>query len=102
MLELIILAALAVAQVAAAIYIVFLTFAEIVDWFSSRRSMSDVNKERLGFTLQDLMASGQYRTVQGVFNKAAGTVEATRAINSSQVDAELAGYHQGNRLVVYP
>jgi hypothetical protein len=100
--ELIIMAALAIAQIAAAVYIVFLTFAEIVDWFANRRSMSGVDRNRLGFTLQDMMNNGEYRTVQGVFNKAAGTVEDARTVNSSQVDDTLAGYHQDQRLVVYP
>ncbi|MFB9451715.1 hypothetical protein Dvina_20500 [Dactylosporangium vinaceum] len=100
--ELIIMAALAIAQVAAAIYIVFLTFSEIVDWFSNRRSMSSVDRSRLGFTLQDMMNNGQYRTVQGVFNQAVGSVEDARTITSGDVDSTLAGYHQDQRLVVYP
>lgn len=101
-LETIILAALAVAQVAAAIYVVFLTFAEIVNWFDSRRNLSTVDRDRLGFTLQDMLNNGDYRTVQGVFNKTSETVEDARTVTSNQVDDQLSGYHRGKRLVVYP
>jgi hypothetical protein len=102
MLEIAILAALAFAHVAHAIYLFCLTFVEVAGWFRNRRSMAAVDRNRLGFTLQDMLNNGRYRTVQGVFNQAVGTVDEAREISSSNVDDTLAGYHRGQRLVVYP
>jgi hypothetical protein len=97
--------ALAVAEILAE---VILKFQQIFDWFMERRTrvrgglLSEADLDRAGFTLQDIMATGKYRTVQGVFNTATKEVEhGARAIISNHIDDELADYHRGNRLVMY-
>jgi hypothetical protein len=85
-----------------------LKFQDIVAWFEERRArlygnrLSTTDMDRVGFTVQDLMANGDYQTVQGVFNKATQTVETgARAVMSKDIDSDLAGYHRNNRLVIY-
>jgi hypothetical protein len=96
--ESIILLAIAAAQIASAIYIVYLVFAEIIDWFQSRRK---VNRDQLCFTLQQRLASGNYKTVQGVLDKSTNKLDKVRQIESSRIDDELAAYHRFDDLVVY-
>ena len=93
-----ILAAIAVAQVAAAIYIAFLVISEIINWFQSKRK---IGANQIGFTLQDRLKNGKYKTVQGIFNNSTQKVEDMRAVKSSRIDDELASYHRYNNLVVY-
>ena len=101
--ELIIAGALAISYVTAAVYMVFLTFTEIVSWFASRRSVSSQDRTRLAFTLQDMVKNGRYRTVQGVFNTATGQVETdARKLISNSIDSRLTAYHGSDRLVIYP
>jgi hypothetical protein len=101
-LETIILASIALTYISAAIYIAFLRFAEIYQWFANRRSVSSRDRTRLGFTLQELMKNGDYKTVQGVFNSAQQVVEpGARSIISKQIDDEFASYHDNKALVVY-
>jgi hypothetical protein len=87
---------------------VILKFSQIIDWFRERRArvhgvgLNQDDADRVGFTLVDLMAKGQYRTVQGVFNERTRHVEAgARAIMSKEIDKEFAAKHGGYRLVKY-
>lgn len=99
--EAIILAAIAVSQIAAAIYIAYLVFSEIVDWFRSNRKLAANDRREIGFTLQKRLADGKYNTVQGVFNQETNSLGKVRQIKSAKVDNELAGYHKKDELVVY-
>jgi hypothetical protein len=96
--ESIILIAIAAAHIASAIYIVYLVFGEIIDWFRSHRK---VNRDQLCFTLQERISSGDYKTVQGVLNKSTNKLDKVRQIESSRIDDELADYHRFDDLVVY-
>ena len=101
--ETIVAAALAISYITAALYMVFLTFTDIADWFANRRSVSPQDRSRLAFTLQDMLQNGQFQTVQGVFNTARQQVETdARKLISTNIDSQLASYHQRQRLVIYP
>ncbi|MEW9552365.1 hypothetical protein [Nonomuraea sp. NPDC050783] len=107
--ETILLTAVAALTVVQLVVELILKFRQIAEWFRERRSrlygnvLNTADRERVGFTLQDLMANGQYRTVQGVFNTATEQVETdVRQITSRGIDAELAAHHQNRRLVIYP
>jgi hypothetical protein len=99
MLTAIIMAALTLTYVATAVYVAFLTFVEISDWFQRNRR---VNADQVGFTVQDRLRNGNYKTVQGVFNRATEKVDAVREIESSGIDGNLRHYHRDDDLVVYP
>ena len=101
MLEALILAAIAVAQIASAIYIVYLVISEIVDWFQSNRKLTENDRDEIGFTLQNRLKNGQFNTVQGIFNQSTNSVEAARNVKSSMIDDNLANYHRQSELVIY-
>ena len=101
LIEGLILAAIAVAQVATAVYIVFLVISEIVNWFQNNRKLTANDREEIGFTLQKRLKNGKYNTVQGIFNKSTNSLDAVRKVKSSRIDDELAGYHRDTDLVVY-
>ncbi|MFE3196025.1 hypothetical protein ACFXHA_43990 [Nocardia sp. NPDC059240] len=87
---------------------VVLRYSQIAEWFRSRRGVRSrgygaADRRRLGFTLQDLLANGEYRTVQGVFDAGTGEVEAgVRSIRSRAVDSTMRSIHAGDRLAIYP
>jgi len=85
-----------------------LKFTQILGWFRNRRrhltgyALSEAERDEVGFTLQNLRANGQYRTVQGVLNTRTNQVAAdARAITSNAIDDQLASHHRGSRLVIY-
>ena len=98
----IILAAVAAIGPAAALAVLVLNFTQIIDWFKKlRTNIPRVEKTKLYFTVQDLLASGNYKTVQGVFDTRTKQLGKVRSITSKNIDAPLAGYHRDHRLVTY-
>jgi hypothetical protein len=100
---LIVKAAAAAIGTAAAITVVFLNITQIIEWFKARRtSIPEVEKTKIYFTMLDLLATGDYKTVQGVFDTRTRQLgNSVRSIRSSTIDARLAGYHRDHRLAVY-
>jgi hypothetical protein len=99
----IILAAVALIGPAAALAVLVLNFTQIIDWFKKlRTNIPRVEKTKLYFTVQDLLASGNYKTVQGVFDTRTQQLgNNVRSITSKKIDARLADYHRNHRLVIY-
>lgn len=89
-----------VAVLAVAVVLV-LKWDEIVHWFQHRNDIKDADRSNIAFTLQQKLDSGEYKTVQGIFNKRTSTVVEGRAVQSKEVDGELAAVHAANELVVY-
>jgi hypothetical protein len=85
----------------AAVTVVLLTFGEITNWFADRQALLESDKDNLAFTLQQKLASGEYGTVQGIFNKRTLAFPAARTITSQRVDAKLAGIHAIHELALY-
>jgi hypothetical protein len=94
--------AVAAIEIATAITVLVLNFAQIIDWFKKlRTNIPQVEETKLYFTLKDLLASGNYRTIQGVFDTRTQQLGKVRSITSKNIDARLAGYHRNHRLVAY-
>jgi hypothetical protein len=81
--------------------VVLLTFEEIVNWFTDRQALKESDKDNLAFTLHEKLATGQYNTVQGIFNKRTQTIPAACTIKSQRVDAKLAAIHAIQELALY-
>jgi hypothetical protein len=94
-------AAIAAIPVAAAVTVVVLNFTQIIDWFKKLRPNPKVDKSKLYFTLKDLWASGNYRTIQGVFDTRTQQLGKVRSITSKNIDARLADYHRNHELAIY-
>src|SRR5690349_8633550 len=102
LITLIIKAAVAAIPIAAAVTVLVLHLTQIIDWFKKLRTNNpQVDKSKLYFTLKDLWASGNYRTIQGVFDTRTQQLGKVRSITSANVDARLAGYHRNHQLVTY-
>ncbi len=103
----IVLAKVAAAKVGAAlvamtvIAVAVLTFEEITNWFTDRQTLKESDKDNIAFTLQEKLASGEYSTVQGIFNTRTQTIPAARTINSKRIDTKLASIHRVQELAIY-
>jgi hypothetical protein len=87
---------------------VILKFRQIVEWFQEHRTrphggvLTEADRERVGFTLQNVMDNGDYQTIQGVFNQGTRQMENdARVITSLYIDDELAALHGVRQLVIY-
>jgi hypothetical protein len=97
-----IIKAVAAIEIAATLTVLFLNITQIIEWFKARRtSIPAVERGKIFFTLTDLLAAGDYKVVQGVFDKGARRLQDIRAVKAKRIDAELAGYHRHHRLAVY-
>jgi D-arabinose 1-dehydrogenase-like Zn-dependent alcohol dehydrogenase len=85
----------------AAIFIARLVIEEVVNWFRSKSDIKLANKNNIAFTLQKKLNSGNFKTVQGVFDTGRSQIRAARAIESERMDPEMQNLHRGNELVVY-
>ena len=89
MLTTLILAGVATFVITKVITFIILHWREIVGWFQKWLNRHEnVDKDAIGFTIREAMANGNYRTVQGIFNKQTNDVEDARRINAEQLDAE--------------
>jgi hypothetical protein len=83
---------------AGAATIAYLTLPQVKAWFQARRAPL-FNRHAVAATVVDLVASGQYRTVQGIFNARSRTWADYRTIEG-RISPELTAM-QRNKRVVY-
>lgn len=88
------------AATAGVVYTV-LALPEVRAWFEARRSTIVADPDLVATTVVDLMASGSYRTVQGVFNTRTRTWLDYRTIDSDRLGADLAWLHRNHRVVFH-
>ena len=93
-----ILGAVATATV---IFVICLFWNKIVEWFRNRNDIKNKDRDNIAFTLQQKLDSGNYKTVQGIFNQGSNTMLDSTVIEHEQMDRELASNHQGQELVIY-
>lgn len=88
--ELLILKGIAAFCIGAAVAVLIaITIAILAEWFDSWKTSNHVNYDDVGFLINEGLENGQYKAIQGVFNKGSGQVKAARRIASSQIDSEL-------------
>jgi hypothetical protein len=73
----------------------------VVDWFQHRAYLKQADLNTVGFTLVQRQATGNYRTVQGVFNKQTNQVLDSHQVDSRHIDRDVAAVHAGKDLVFY-
>ena len=97
-------AALEIIRMCFTIYeLVCLTLKHIKNWFDkwNRNNLSQKDRDDIGFTIQEQMNNGEYKTIEGVFNKSTGKVKDGCVYKSEKVDRELARLHRGKQMVIY-
>lgn len=86
---------------AAVVTLAIVYWDNIIKWFEERNDLVMEDKDNIAFTLQDKIAKGEYKTVQGVFNKKSNTIKDARVMESKDVDEKLKNAHKKDKLVIY-
>jgi hypothetical protein len=76
-------------------------YQDIVKWFRTRNDIKEADKDNIAFTIKDLTENGDFKIVQGIFNKRTETVVDGQVIQAKDVDADLVATHGNKKLVVY-
>jgi len=92
---------LAWAAVAAVVVLVVLNWNDILAWFNSRNDLQQSDKNHVAFTLQERLKNGNYKTIQGIFNKMTSQVVEGQVLQHEKMDGDLAKAHENQPLVVY-
>jgi hypothetical protein len=90
----------AAVKILAVVFVIIITFAEIVEWFQENEYRIE-NDEQLAFTLKEFFDTGKYGIVQGIFDKGANKVLAGRRMQANEIDQETLLKHTKEELVVY-
>lgn len=99
---LILKAAVTGAVAGAVISLICMNWDRIVSYMTGNSALKESDIDNLGFSLQEKMDSGNYKTVYGIFNLRNHKVLAAEAVSSHHVDARVADAHHNNPLVVFP
>ena len=92
---------LAVAGTLAVVVVAILYYEEIIKWFRSRNDIKEADKANIAFTIKQRLNSGDYKIVQGIFNKRNETILDGHVIQAKELDKDLADAHEGKELVLY-
>ena len=89
MLTALILGAVAGIVIGAVVTYVILHWKQVMGWFEKWIAKHEnVDKDAIGFTIQEAIENGKYNVVQGVFNKSTNTVEDARRIEAEKLDRQ--------------
>lgn len=80
---------------------VILYWDHIIGWFNQYSSSLEANPQKVAFTLAESMKSGDYKVVQGIFNKKTNELVTARRVTSSQMDEETRRIHADQKLAIY-
>jgi hypothetical protein len=78
-----------------------LYWSKIVDWFKGRQQLKQSDKDSIAFTIQQKMETGEFKTVQGIFNTDSNELLDGVQYQSDNIDEKLAELHRKDELVVY-
>ena len=89
MLTALILAGVASVVISVVVHFVLLHWQEIIGWFNNWiNGHQNVDKDAIGFTIQEAIKDGKCNVVQGVFNKSTNAVEDVRRITADKLDQQ--------------
>ena len=89
MLTTLILAGIASVVISVVVHFILLHWQDIINWFQKWiNGHQNVDKDAIGFTIQEAIKDGKYNQVQGIFNKSTNTVEDARRITADNIDQQ--------------
>ncbi len=96
--ELLIWGAVLVAELLYIGLVILLTIEEIINWFNrvTHKVPADV-----GFSVAEALSSGNYKVVQGVFNRDTNKITEGRRMDVKELDSTLKNYHASHKVVIY-
>ncbi len=74
---------------------------EIISWFQQYTTLLAGNANNVAFTLAESMKVGNYKVVQGIFDKSTNRLHEARRVTSTRVDEEVERIHANDKLAVY-
>jgi len=83
------------------VVLALLNWDRIIDWFRGRQELKQSDKDNIAFTLQEKIANGNYKTIEGIFNKKTNVLLDGVQYESEKIDEKLADVHRNEPLVVY-
>lgn len=86
---------------AAVVYLAIITVDAVINWFKSKRSLVQSDRDNIAFTIKENMENGKYAVYQGVFNRRTEDLLAGQKLESGQVDNQLQSMHAEQPMVVY-
>ncbi|MBP0012276.1 MAG: hypothetical protein J7545_06660 [Roseofilum sp. SBFL] len=91
-----------VAAAATVVYISYLTFSALINWFQKDEVASVATQEQnVAASFKEKLDSGENVLVQGVFNKNTGHVVKSRMIRYDRLDSKTQDLHSGGRMPIY-
>jgi len=96
-----ILSALAGFAIVTIVIVILLKWDDIVNWFRSRQTLKESDKANIAFTLQERLKNGDYKTIEGIFNKRTEKILDAKQVQSKNIDDKLKKAHQDKELVLY-
>ncbi|MGC1395798.1 MAG: hypothetical protein WA828_16195 [Coleofasciculaceae cyanobacterium] len=85
----------------ALVYIARLIWSKLLKWFQESDELYYQPEDHVAFTLQNKLASGQYKTVQGVLNRHSDEIVEGREIKSDNLDSQIHDAHRYDELVIW-
>lgn len=86
---------------AAVVYLAIITVDAVINWFKSKRSLVQSDRDNIAFTIKENMENGKYAVYQGVFNRRTEDLLAGQKLESGQIDDQLRSMHAEQPMVVY-
>ncbi len=86
---------------AAVVFIAYLTYNFIVNWFRNRSAIKEQDKDNIAFTIKEAMQSGNYKVIQGIFNTRTEEFVESQVIETKELDNDLNYLHSDTKLVLY-
>lgn len=80
---------------------VILLMADVSGWFETRTTLYMSDADNIAVTVKEHWQSGNYKTVQGIFNTRTNRLADAHRITSQDVDDELKRLHENTPMVVY-
>jgi hypothetical protein len=85
----------------AVVVLAIIYYDDIVKWFRARNDIKVADKDNIAFTIKQRLENGDYKVVQGIFNKRTDDLVEGHAMQSEKLDEELERQHESNELVIY-
>jgi hypothetical protein len=85
----------------AVIFVVVIKWSKIVKWFRSRSEIKEADKANIAFTIKQKCNNGDYKVVQGIFNKRTENIVDGLVYQSKKIDSKLDEVHANKELVIY-
>ena len=99
-----ILAAIGAIMIAPIIFhIVLLTLALVIEWFDNYRYIVLSDPDNIAFTVKESLESGNYKVVQGIFNKRTSKVKEkeVKVMEAEDLDEDFKKKHEKHKVAIY-